>query len=70
MATYRFDFYFLDTTDHIAGVETADCADDIEAAKVAIKLIAEHEKQLVVEVWQGERRVSRHSPHSISSDYK
>lgn len=65
MPAYRFDFYFLDSTDHIVGVETAECDDDIEAAKIAIKLIAEHEKQLVVEVWQGDRRVSRHSPHSV-----
>jgi hypothetical protein len=62
MVAYRF--YFLDTHNHIAGVEDAVCGNDAQAAKIAVNLLAIHEKQLVIEVWKRERRVSRHSPYS------
>ena len=59
MAAYRF--YFLDIHNHIAGVEDAICASDAQAAKVAVNFFAAHERQLIIEVWKNERRVSRHS---------
>lgn len=62
MVAYRF--YFLDTHNHIAGVEDAVCGNDVQAAKIAVNLLVVHEKQLVIEVWKHERRVSRHSPYS------
>jgi hypothetical protein len=59
MANYRF--YFLGTDNHIIGVETNDFRDDAEAARFAMTLIAKNTRPNAVEIWDHDRRISRHS---------
>ena len=55
MHSYRF--YFLDANDHIKAVETIECISDVEAARKATDLLAEHNAYEAIEVWKGKHRV-------------
>jgi len=59
MANYRF--YFLSTDDHIVAVDSNDCYDDADAARFAMKSIFKNVGSTAVEIWDHDRRVSRHS---------
>ena len=58
--SYRFRF--LNDNNHIDVVaEPPDCADDRAAEKLALDLLARLNRHPAVEIWDGPRKVSRHS---------
>ena len=64
MPEYRC--YFLDSADHIRGVEEFMGPDDTEAIVEALRLFTERDYYPGFEVWQGKRRLSsgqREGPH-------
>jgi hypothetical protein len=53
--------YFLNGEDRIVTVEPLACSDDAEASRVAAKLLAERPRYPAAEVWDHDRKVSRHN---------
>ena len=60
MSSYRC--YFVDDTDHVAGVDFAECATDRVAQARADELLA-HSVHPVMEVWDGARFVYAAKQH-------
>jgi hypothetical protein len=59
MANYRF--YFLNSEDHIVAVaQSVDCASDADAKLIAVRVLGEQQKHPCIEIWQSNRKVSRH----------
>lgn len=59
MTTYNF--YFLDTENHIASVrEDIDCVDDADAERTASRLLSQQSHHAGVEIWDQTRLILRH----------
>jgi hypothetical protein len=59
VANYRF--YFLNSEDHIVAVaESAERNSDADAKLIAVRLFGEQQKHPCIEIWQSNRKVSRH----------
>lgn len=58
MCGYRC--YFMSAAGHIGAVEEIECANDDEAAKIAMRIFAERSRHDVVEVWEHDRMVIHH----------
>jgi len=59
MPAYRC--YFMDKDRHISSVEDlVCCADEAQAGRIAREMLVKRHRHYAAEVWDGDRRVSRH----------